>query len=725
MTSKEVKKFGLIGCFMVLGLILTFSPNLELIIPGGSFNGSKRPEVTLHSQSERESLIFGTSFGPSSIDPHYVWDKTSVDVIEQVVETLFAYNLSDPELRVIPRLAADFGTWSEGGLVFTVPLREKVTFHDGTRFNATAVKWNFDRLAYFMNLDGSLPEEIPVCSFSSLFLWTDGTPVINTVNIISEYTVEFVLNRPYVPFKALICCSGAGMLSPDPLSTPQHEYIDFLTGTLVGTGPFVYEGYIENIEVNFHANPDYWAGLGEIDDLKFVMIPNPYERSQALLNGEIDITTTPDISLLQDLNAHPDISLVDAGQSTTTWYLLMNNAQIPVATRKAISYALDYSDIIERLTSGEAIRLRSPLPEGILYANWSLDAPETDIITARTALIESDYYTGLPAPEDHQAWLDLVSNGNPIETYKYIYAWGSPARVEMLNILEENLQALGILVIGEGMTIGELYDRIKNYKDEQHLFMLGWGTDYNDPSDYIDPLFGASSPNYIQMDDAQIEQWISAGLSEADPIARERIYDNIQQRLIEVLYPMCWLFVDKNYDAHSNKFAGFPSNPLDKVWFYVVGYTNPVQLKLSGSFDFLLKEDIHLQIAALLTDKNTGDPISHAIVKFTVYDPNRIPIIQGLLVETKPNTGVYLNISQLTMKEMTLPKGIYLVYAHARSWGGSEAVDMIQFHIDPPSIISLDLSILLQIGLIGVIVVSIIGMWLFYRIKGEHKKDLI
>ena len=138
------------------------------------------------------------------------------------------------------------------------------------------------------------------------------------------------------------------------------------------------------------------------------------------------------------------------------------------------------------------------------------------------------------------------------------------------------------------------------------------------------------------------------------------------------------------------------------------------QLKLSGEFDYLLKEDIQLQLAALLTDKGTGEPISEAIVTFTVYDPDLNPLMVGQLIEEVPDSGVYVNTSELTMKDMGLPKGIYVVYAHAIVPSGSEAVDMVQFHVDPPSSMGVGFPISTGIGLV-LITFGIVGVFFIRR----------
>jgi hypothetical protein len=134
-----------------------------------------------------------------------------------------------------------------------------------------------------------------------------------------------------------------------------------------------------------------------------------------------------------------------------------------------------------------------------------------------------------------------------------------------------------------------------------------------------------------------------------------------------------------------------------------------VQLKLSGEFDFLLRENIHLKLAALLTDKNTGEPISGATVTFTMYDPDLNPLVIGQLIEEMSDSGVYLYTSELTIRDMDLPKGIYLVHAHAIAPDGSEVVDIIQFHVDPPSSLSLGILVLSVFSIVFVITAGVFG----------------
>ena len=250
----------------ILANISTDINNVCIICP--------QAETTIFSDdlktSDINSLNYGTRYGPDSIDPHCAVDPWSFNVIEQVVETLFSYDFSDPELSIIPRLASDYGVWSPDGLNYTIPLKTGVIFHDGTSFNATAVKWSFDRLAYFMNISGTLPSSTSRYINSYLYQWHDGTPIIKRTEVINLYTVRFILNRPFGALEALLCYTGSGILAPS--STSFTDYISLSTGDLIGTGPFEYDQYINGIGVEFHAFENYWAGMANIINLNFTII---------------------------------------------------------------------------------------------------------------------------------------------------------------------------------------------------------------------------------------------------------------------------------------------------------------------------------------------------------------------------------------------------------------------------------------------------------------------
>ncbi|MFX1325134.1 MAG: ABC transporter substrate-binding protein, partial [Promethearchaeota archaeon] len=567
-----MKKNRILFCFMVI-LLITVCVYIPIEIP----TKAERNENP-NTSNPTETLIFGTDAGPSSLDPHYIWETASFNVIDQVVETLFAYDLSNPSLEIIPRLAADFGTWDATGLIYTVPIKtvgtdgNPIKFHDGTTFDANAVVSSFERLFYFLSLDPENPSTPDPPMFWELYHWPDGTPIINSVENVGG-DIKFTLNRKFAPFEALLCFSGSGILSDDDISTPPNDYID-LSGDLVGTGPFNFISYTPYYEVRFQKFGDYWAGPAHIDELIFSIIPDTTARMNALLAGSIDYINTPERTMLQTFRESSHITLVESGGDAIIRCLGMNNQLIPLEMRKAISYAIDYYRIIEEYMDGEAIRLRSPIPLGIRDANWGFNVPETDIIKARQTLIDSGLYGTLPSADDDQGWQNLV-NTNPIAQYSLVYYWDTNnPRMVLVDIPKRNLKRIGVRVLEERISWEEYLRRGAEDRDMLELFWLGWGPDYNDPCDYINFLFADDgTSNFGQVNDEIVQGWIDQAISELDSGIRETHYDNIQKRLVEEVFPWCWGYVERNWDAFSNDFTGFQSNPMEKLWFHSVRRT--------------------------------------------------------------------------------------------------------------------------------------------------------
>ena len=283
MKNKKLMLKGLLTIFIILML---FSPVFILNLNVKLYEFTKEEPIgydktpNLGNQGDDIfKLIFGTNSGPTDLDPQNALDPSSFNVINQVCEGLFTYNLTDPNFSIIPNLAANKGTWfiNSTDAWYTVSLRSNVSFHDGTKFNATAVKFTFDRLGYL--IDNSMA----MAGYFYEYYDPDAEisyPIINETIIIDEYTVRFELNKPYGPFEALLCFPASYILSPT--STPQFNLIDTITGDLVGTGPFVYDHYLPDEEVLFHAFEDYWAGRANITILKFALISDydeTYEKT--------------------------------------------------------------------------------------------------------------------------------------------------------------------------------------------------------------------------------------------------------------------------------------------------------------------------------------------------------------------------------------------------------------------------------------------------------------
>lgn len=533
------------------------------------------------------TLIFGTMYGPVDIDPQYAWDSASIDAIDQVCEGLFAYDLTDPSLAIIPNLALS-GTWNPAGTMFTVILRQGVTFHDGAAFNADAVIFTWNRMSWMLNTTGL--NTVEVTQVEELYVFPDGTPIVASITKNGAYNITFNLAAPYIPFQALLCFSASYILSPT--STPAAAYIDTATGDIVGTGPFVYDGYEAGVEVTFHKFASYWKGASKIDKLVFSVITDANARNAALLSGDIDYLSDPLDSILGVFNLTAGIDLVYSGQALVTQYLGMNNVLLNITWREVISYAIDYNYIINTLREGNAVRMESPIPEGIIYANWTFDEAVTDIAHARTVVQSMGFGLGLNVTVGSSD--ELTWQSSTFFSVNYSYNIGNSFREDIFVLLQDNLAKVGIVVEDAGMTWSEVLWRIyeshgytRNYLQ---LYWIGWGPDYNDPSNFINPLFtnrsvasnGAQYNGYLAAMEAgrnpnalwdNVQLLMEEGLSEPDPVLREAIYDRIQYLLIEEDRPWVWGYVSKIHNAWVANLEGMPVNSMGKEYFYPCYYS--------------------------------------------------------------------------------------------------------------------------------------------------------
>ncbi|MFX1498052.1 MAG: ABC transporter substrate-binding protein [Promethearchaeota archaeon] len=579
---KKLKSQG----YLYLLLIILVSCNI------GTFNpesGEKTLEKTdntllkLKSNQVSEPFIVGVSSGPHSIDPINSWDSASDNVIVQVCEGLFQYNLSDPSMPRVNHLAESY--WWKDDTTLQIKLREGIFFHDTYPFKAIEAAWNINRILYFTNSSGTLPGNMTIADPSSLYYFPDGTPIINSVATVSEYNITITLNNPYGPFLDLLCFPSSYMVSP--YSTPADDYIDLYTGDLVGTGPFIYNGYTPNVEVNFTAFDTYWQGKADINDMTFLVLLDSVSRSNAMLNHEIDYLQGPIPSMFPTFEADPSITVMKFTDtygvpSLTYNYLGMNNMLINLSWRKAISYAINYTYIIKELMNDLAIRANSPISPafGAAY-NASVAAADYDLATARQVLVDAGIAPGYPVNSDPNDPTWLAAN---LLTINYTYNLGNKFREDMYDALHNWLSAIGIFVEDDGTTWSDFLMKLYVYPDKLGLYWSAWIPDFKDPYNLLDALFSPwSAGNSAQVNDAKLNSMMATALATVDDPARNAIYKNIQSYLAERLYPHCFGFHPKITEVHSSRLSNVPYNAFLRLYFYPCKWTLPFHIYIDDS----------------------------------------------------------------------------------------------------------------------------------------------
>ncbi|MHA1669664.1 MAG: ABC transporter substrate-binding protein [Promethearchaeota archaeon] len=565
----EMEKKNIAILILAIALVASGVGNVIFLIP--------TPVVP----EDKITFVFGTGSGPSDLDPIRSWDSASNDVIEQVAEGLYMYNLSDPDLKSVPRLAADYGTWDVTGKHYTVPLRRGVFFHDGTPFNAAAVNFTFSRINWFINASGTLPASVGISQIHSLYEFPNGTTILdptNPVTINDEYSVTINLRAPYAVFEKLICYVTAYMLSPT--ATPLHEYIETADGVIVGTGPFVYDHYIADTEVKFHRWDRYWRTGAYFEEVTFAIIEDQTTRNNAMLGHTIDYLSGSSSSLFPTYDADPTITHRSGGRAMSYYYLGMNTKRINQTWRQAISWSINYTYIIDELSDGTVYRSNGPLAPDFPGYNSSIKAATWDLAKARTIVQSMGFATGLTADNETtgsnaDAWraLDIVS-------WNYSYNTDNEFRADLGVLLKDNLDLIGIDVVDQGMSWSDFIYRAYGYMepggyDSLMLYWIGWGPDYLSPFNMIAPLFSnKSSSDSAQYYNADVEQWLADVLVETNATKREILYSKILHQIVEVDMPHAFGYHPYQHSVHSADIKGVAYNAMGNFYVYPI-YREP------------------------------------------------------------------------------------------------------------------------------------------------------
>jgi len=521
------------------------------------------------------TLIRGTGAGPHTIDPVNCWDSASSDVILQVCEGLFGYDLSDPDLPRISRLATSY--WWQDTTHLQVTLRQGVIFHDGAVWNSTSAKWNFDRIMYLTNSSGTLPVDSPLAEPASLYFFNmtynddgimnGGTPIIKNVTTVGTWNISIVFNAPFAPFLDLLCFEASLMVSPK--STPTDRFLN-LDEKLIGTGPFTLNSFTPNVTVRFSRWEHYWRPVAGFQKMVFSIIQDPITLSNAMLGGQLDLISGVIPSLLDQYETDPDILVRHVTDDTgipglSYYYLGFNNHRINQTLREAMSYAINYSYIIENMQGNRVVRANSPISPGYGERfNSSVKAADFNLAHARQILIDAGVVPDtLPVTNNTEAAWEAIHIGTFNYSYNPDNSFGSDLLVSLMNWLNE----IGIRVLINPFEPPLVYWEI-NW-NTVGIYWVGWGPDYLDPFNILDPLFNPlSASNRAHVNDTWLNAQLALALKTTNDDARNEIYKRIQWYLANSLYPHAFGYHPKIVGVQATDLHGVSYNAFGKFEAY-------------------------------------------------------------------------------------------------------------------------------------------------------------
>jgi len=339
-----------------------FTDRISAIFPGRFANTVKSAALLLclatvppilWAQTPKDVLLVGQVAEPKSLDPQAVTAVNDFRILVNLYDGMVRYK--NGSLDVEPALATSWKI-SDDGKLYTFTLRKGVKFHDGTMFNAQAVKFNFDRM-----LDDKHPQH-DTGPFPLAFFFKS---IVET-RVIDDYTVQFKLDKPYAPLLSNLAYPTGLMVSPAAVK----KYGKDFGRHPVGTGPFKFARWESNRLVAVEKNPNYWNGAPKLNAVVFRPITDANTRVTEMLSGGIDlmVEVPPDnVAMFKQDKGFT----VQEQVGPHLWFLILNTKQGPFKdkrARQAINYAINKKALVDNVLQGTATVATGPTPSAFSWA---------------------------------------------------------------------------------------------------------------------------------------------------------------------------------------------------------------------------------------------------------------------------------------------------------------------------------------------------------------------
>lgn len=250
-------------------LAITALVALAVVVGCGAPPPSGSTSATTGPIDPNGRLVVGTIAVPTGFDPHRERTAGERPYTYLVFDRLTKL---DESLRPQPMLATRW-EFSADGRSMTMDLRAGVSFHDGTPFDANAVKANIERAK---TLEGSTS--------------ADELAAVQAVEVVSPTQVRFVLSRPAPELPEMLAGPPGAMISPKAISDPA---VDLLKNPgQAGTGPYVVDTFVPSERVVFKRAPgtNWDPEAGRLSELEIRFVADDRTRTSALRAGELDIS---------------------------------------------------------------------------------------------------------------------------------------------------------------------------------------------------------------------------------------------------------------------------------------------------------------------------------------------------------------------------------------------------------------------------------------------------
>ncbi len=477
-------------------------------------------------------LRAGLDADPPNMDPH----RSTAAVDRQVYQNLFDKLVdTDENLNIVPMLATSWAVSPDGKTV-TLKLRQGVKFHDGTPFNAEAVKYNFDRMQ-----DPNFPSARR----------SEVRP-IQKVTVVDPYTVVLSLEKPYSPLLYVLSDRAGMMVSP---AEAQKAGANFALHP-IGTGPFKFVEKIPQDHITLERNPDYWVkGQPYLDRIIYRPFSDDNARVANLKSGDVDIINIvplPQVKRLSEEAKQPGARFKLLEHGAFAWTGIWLNVTKPPfdnkLLRQAFNATIDRNVIANVVLQGAAYPSYSFFPNGTPAYDPNLKIPPRNLQLAKEKL-------------------QTAGRANGFE-FTLLTTPGEQAQA-IVQAVQSMAADAGIRARIQIIEFGALLHETDTLMHQAAF--LGW-SGRPDPDFDIYPFMtqsGIGSFNDAGYTNPRVQTLLDAARLLNDMNQRRRAYREVTEILGDDL-PYIWLYFPKEYKLASTRLQGYVHVPDGMMRFRTV-----------------------------------------------------------------------------------------------------------------------------------------------------------
>lgn len=509
--------------------------------------------LTAAGAASAQVLTMGVRGGPESMDPHFSALGPHAEAAKHIFDTLV---WSGDDLQIEPGLATSWAPVDEDTWEFK--LREGVTFHDGSDFDAEDVKFSIERIPVVTGPTTTAiyvrrVAEVEVIDPYTLHIHTDGQAATLPNDFIRLFIVSSEAAAEY--------------------STPETAAGGFNSGAAtIGTGPYKYVSWEPKGDLVLERNDDYWRGQGAWEQVIRKEIPNDSSRLAALKAGQVDVinyvSSVDYLALEKDadidavtgdsvyimnlqLDQREDTPLVRAIDGSD----LDENPFRDVRVRQAVDHAIDRETMVDIVLEGLGKPANQMMPPGFFGSNESIPMPQYDPVKAKALLADAGYADGFE--------VDLYCTADRL-----------PGDGAICQGLGQMLTQVGIKTNVNAISKTVYFPA--QARLEYTMFMNGWGTLTGEASYTLGGLAHSNDPdvklgayNRIEYQNDEVDKLLQTGATMMDADERRATYELAMEKVMTDKAYISIVQLQTVWGAKAGMFEFTPRFDEDTLAFFI------------------------------------------------------------------------------------------------------------------------------------------------------------